>query len=774
MHKSIILAKSNAVSELVGGLLILIIAVVVSVTIYTQMLPVPLPAPEPNTQLMGYVTEDGKVYIEHMGGETLYYYEIYVTKSGETLVYKYQNNPWEIGERINPPNTSELVLNEEINVKVYCIYDDESRQIVFDGVLKYAPNEEILNQNHPVLISSLRTDTVDEDLICYNYSIDSSIDASSFIYNWLLKDGSSYSSIYNLLMSFDTQSSVKSKDYSGNNHNGTITNATWNGNGKIGGAYGFSGSDFIFIPYCFDTNYIDEITLEAWVKTGSSSGTIISYDRSKYFDLVISDGLVKWSTNSSDGVSILKGLTNISDNNWHHVIVTYDSISGFSKIYIDGFLDKSGFAHSLGLTLGSGEPLFGYIGKGTASAEREKIFSTSFETQEEKESWNEHNKTGDEDSWENLYYDNFEGSDWGNWNDGGGDCSIYNSGTYAYQGSCAIQLCDDSGWSSSTYTDNIAADTAEYTQMSIDFWWIASSMENGEDFRVNYYDGSNLHILDSFVIGSGDYSNDVFYHSICYLNETDYSFTDNAEFTIQCDASSNYDWIYVDHIYVNVSVGDRLDYEFNLLDNDELNPRTGTYSIGGSGDFDPENSAFNRTSIDISKYSDVKVSVWYSYLDTEDSDFFGLYYLNDEIWSQIFEIDNPQIGSGQSAWTKVEANIPDEIDNLVLQFKWMTSSSNEYVAIDDLEITGSPSSGENNFTGLIDEIKIYDRSLSPEQIYQNYLCTMDGDTSRSVIVSEETSLWESWKCIITPNNGLVDDEVTESNILTIISYPGGD
>jgi len=773
MNKRVLFTNTSAVSELVGGLLILIIAVVVSVTIYTQVLPFPIPPPEPNTQLMGYITEDGKLYIEHMGGETLFSYEIYVKKLDETFIYIYNDNPWEIGERITPPNTANLIEDEEIKITVYSVYNDGNKQIVFDGVLRYQPNKHSLPQDHPILISSLRTDSVDEDLICYNYSIEPSIDALSNIYNWLVKDGEIYFSITNLLMSFDTQSSTITKDYSGNNNNGIVTNATWNINGKIGGAYSFDGYDFISIPYCFYDDYIDEITLETWVKTGSNSGTIVSFDRANYWDLVISDGLVKWGTNSSDGVSIVKGLTNISDNNWHHVVATYDSPSGYAKIYIDGILDKSEMAHTPGLSIGSGVPLSGFIGKGTASAEREKIFSTSFETQEEKESWIEHNKTGDEDSWETLFYDDFESSDWGNWNDGGYDCYMYSGGTYAYEGICAISIVDDDGWQSSTYTDNIAADTAEYTQMSIDFWWIANSMENGENFIVNYYDGSNLHNLESFVIGTGEYTNDVFYHSICYLNETDYAFTNSAEFTIQCSASSNYDYVYLDKIYVNVSTGDRLDYEFNLLDSADINPRSGTYSIGGSGDFDPEYAMFNRTNIDISKYSDVKVTVWYSYINTEDTDFLGLYFLYEDSWLPIFEEDNPQIGSGQSEWIDVTKDIPEDVDNLVLQFKWMTSSSNEYVAIDDLEISGSPSSGESNFTGLIDEIKLYERVLSPEQIYQNYLCTKDGDSSKSIIVSEETSLWESWKCVITPNDGQQDDLSIESNILTIISYPGG-
>jgi hypothetical protein len=776
MNKSIFHTNTSAVSELIGGTLIVIIAVVASVTIYTQMLPVPVPSPEPNVKLMGYITEDGTVIIEHMGGETIYSYEIFVSRLNDTNIYRFENSPWEIGERRIPPNASLLTEDDEIKITVYCIYNDGSRHVVFDGILKY---EEILNNIpsliNPMLVSSLRTNTVDEDLICYNYSIEPTINAQTYIYNWMLNNGGSYNSFTRLLMPFDTNNPLKTKDYSGNDNNGTVFGPTWVSTGKIGGTYSYDGTDYISIPYCFNNNYINKITVESWIKTNMNAGTIVSFNRSNYWDLAISNGCIKWSTNASDATIDIHGSTNISDNVWHHVATTYDSSSGDCNIFVDGVLDKTDHAHISGQTLGSGNAQSGYIGKGTGRAMTEIIFSSSFETQNEKDNWNEHNHSSEEETWEMLFYDDFEGPNWGNWNDGGDDCSLYSGGSYAHQGSCAIELRDNSGWSSSTYSDYIAADASDYIKMSIDFWWMAQSMENGEDFYINYYDGSNLNRLKTIVIGTGEYSNNVFYHTVCYINETDYIFTDQASFTIQCDASSNMDLIYVDEIYINVSVGNRIDCDFNLRDSTDLTPRTDNYSIGGSGDFDPEYAAFNRTGIDISNYSDVTISVWYSYESTESEDEIGLYYLNGLIWTPIFEELNPQIGNGnQLNWTYVQSAIPDSIDTLFLQFWWSTSSANEFVAIDDLRVTGIPLSGEENFTGLIDELKIYNRVLSGEQIYQNYLYSKDGESAKSVIVAEETTLWETWKCIVIPNDSTQDDIEIISNILTIIPYPGGD
>lgn len=329
MENHILHSKSCAVSEIIGGILIVFIAIIVTVSIYQQILPVPIPSPEPNVHFMGYVTDDGIIIIEHMGGETISSYEIYVSQSNKTDVYKYENSPWEIGQSKTPPNASFSGEKDEISVIVYSIYDDYSKHIVFSGVLKQADIlEETFSNIHPMLISTLRTNTNDEDLICYNYSIEPNIDALTYIYNWLVKDGESYITITNLLMPFDTESSIQTKDYSGNDNNGTVYNATWNSSGKLGGSYTFDGSDYISIPYCYDSNYISKITVESWVKTSLNSGTIVSFNRNKYWDLAISGGLVKWSTNASDGTSDVNGLINISDDTWHHVAATYDSSSG--------------------------------------------------------------------------------------------------------------------------------------------------------------------------------------------------------------------------------------------------------------------------------------------------------------------------------------------------------------------------------------------------------------------------------------------------------------
>ncbi|MBD3388769.1 MAG: VWA domain-containing protein [Candidatus Altiarchaeales archaeon] len=129
-------------------------------------------------------------------------------------------------------------------------------------------------------------------------------------------------------------------------------------------------------------------------------------------------------------------------------------------------------------------------------------------------------------------------------------------------------------------------------------------------------------------------------------------------------------------------------------------PHSGSSYFGIWGGFNPEYVALNRTPIDISAHNDVKVRVWYSYEDTEDSDEMGLYYWDGSGWEPIVEVLSPDIGSGQLTWAVAEADIPDSLNDLVLQFWGSTSTDSEHIMIDDLEVLVPPeTSGCGDCTG---------------------------------------------------------------------------
>jgi len=72
------------------------------------------------------------------------------------------------------------------------------------------------------------------------------------------------------------------------------------------------------------------------------------------------------------------------------------------------------------------------------------------------------------------------------------------------------------------------------------------------------------------------------------------------------------------------------------------------------------------------------------------------------------------------------------------------------------------------FRGKIDEVRIYAKSLSPQQIYQRYLETKNGSSNTSTIVSAETAPGDVWQCMVIPNDAYYDGEPKISNTLFIV------
>ena len=767
--------SSYAVSEVVGALLLVVIALAAFSVIYMRCFPLPLPSEQSNVKLAGFVNDQGVAVLQHIGGETLRDFDVYVTQSDGRHFYHYTNDTWQMGQCIYPTvNKSLFAVEQVVNITVIGHNSDGSTEILFEGSLRPKATEPGPSPPgetpDPMLVSTLRTDTSDEDLICYSYPTHPSITPTAFVYNWMRSTGGgTFSPFARLLLPFDTQSAIITKDYSGLHYNGTVAGPIWVNTGQVGGAYQFASHDFIAIPYCFQNPTVSLVTVEAWVKTSQASGTIVSYNRSSYCELALTSGHVKWSTTSTDGTVDLIGTTLVNDNLWHFIDATYNATSGYACIYLDGRPEAKQQVHVSGSVLGTGNSPAGKIGEGSGLSTRRTLFSTGFETVSEKNYWAEENSSGSQpQTWTNLKYDDFE-SGMGSYTDGGTKCDRYNG--YAHHGSYSARVYNHLGTASSFYLTNpIDCDSTAYKSIKVDFWWESTgSWSASDDWWLLYYNGTTWQTVLDMHPGSNVNRS---YHRIVFINESSYKFPTNMKIMFQSDSATDSQKTYFDQIYINVTSYGRIECDFDMLPSSMMTPHAGSYSIGGSGDFDPEYAKYNRSAIDLSGYSSVQLSVWYSYKNTGSSDFFGLYYRNNSIWVPIFEITNPTY-SGQKPWTQVLVNLPRTLTSLKLQFKWRTTSTSEYMAIDDLMITGIPSGGESNFTGLIDEVHIYSSELSSEQCYENYLCTYADNATRSVLISESLQLGATWTCIVTPNDGVQDDVPYRSNNITIMPYPGG-
>ncbi|MBW2973560.1 right-handed parallel beta-helix repeat-containing protein [Candidatus Woesearchaeota archaeon] len=70
----------------------------------------------------------------------------------------------------------------------------------------------------------------------------------------------------------------------------------------------------------------------------------------------------------------------------------------------------------------------------------------------------------------------------------------------------------------------------------------------------------------------------------------------------------------------------------------------------------------------------------------------------------------------------------------------------------------------NLFNGTIDEVRVYNRALTPAQIKANY---NKGHPNYNTIVSQETRVNETWRACLTPNDAIDDGQTKCSNNVTI-------
>jgi hypothetical protein len=178
-------------------------------------------------------------------------------------------------------------------------------------------------------------------IICYNQTTtDLDGDKVTNIYNWYRNN----TSITNLLLPFDTNSTTTVKDYSGYNNNGIIVgDVAWTSNGKVGGAYSFNRG-FIQI---LGSDTLDgggqwsEITIEHWIYlTASQSGTR-TIARIPSYEIGIGNNQIFASIWTATGNPMISGHNKITYNatlqlnTWYHVTLTYKKGVGMT-LYVNG------------------------------------------------------------------------------------------------------------------------------------------------------------------------------------------------------------------------------------------------------------------------------------------------------------------------------------------------------------------------------------------------------------------------------------------------------
>jgi cytochrome c peroxidase len=149
--------------------------------------------------------------------------------------------------------------------------------------------------------------------------------------------------------------------------------------------------------------------------------------------------------------------------------------------------------------------------------------------------------------WTVIAFDNFE-TGWGNYTDGGADCSRYTGSNHAHQGAASADIQDNSGAASSFYLTTSRNVTA-YNQLRVTFWYKPISMDVNEDFFLEYSSngGSTWQLVEDWRAGT-DFSNNQWWQGTVLINRGPFSFTTSARIRFRCDASGPSDDVYIDEI----------------------------------------------------------------------------------------------------------------------------------------------------------------------------------------------------------------------------------
>ncbi len=222
----------------------------------------------------------------------------------------------------------------------YTIYSNDTLGNI--GSINGSFNVKIPRVNSIILNSTYNTNTIYENLTCYNYTTS----ADTSIYNWWLNNISD-----NVLnMPFDTNSSTTTNDYSGYGNNGNVSitstiRPTWNISGYIGGAYTFDGvDDWINVSDSNSLDLTNNISIELWINPGSVQKAYADIADKGHGESLSTSGWVIQQNNLNQnqyyfawyaGVGYQVSSTiSLSANRWQHFAIVKNGLN--VKAYQDG------------------------------------------------------------------------------------------------------------------------------------------------------------------------------------------------------------------------------------------------------------------------------------------------------------------------------------------------------------------------------------------------------------------------------------------------------
>lgn len=152
-----------------------------------------------------------------------------------------------------------------------------------------------------------------------------------------------------LEMHFDEGTGSVAHDVSTNRNDGTIVGAAWTTNGQLGSALYFHGGgqwtdgDGVVVPHSASLDITNTFWVEAWIKAQGTDKYLGIVDKfycsggpAYGFTLYLTDGLLRFGVfgGANGNSEVWAWLTDLRDNNWHHVVGGWDG--SYLRSYVDG------------------------------------------------------------------------------------------------------------------------------------------------------------------------------------------------------------------------------------------------------------------------------------------------------------------------------------------------------------------------------------------------------------------------------------------------------
>jgi len=600
-----------------------------------------------------------------------------------------------------------------------------------------------------------------------NNTADNEGDDIKNIFNWYV-DGTSLTALNMPFENNTADTSATTKDYTNYENNGTVTNAIWNPtegfDGK--GAYEFDG-DGDFINASDDSSLVlnatQGLSIELWLKLNPTGSTVNALEKrasaSNYYKVV---------ANGTGGLSCLFGNTasilylsdvDVSDSQWHHVVCTVGVDEGPFKtaIYLDGQFVNTGQSDYEGLVGSSGDLLIGTGSDGdwNGSLDEVRIWQKALSEQQVLELFNNNSNNF-------VNQETKAGEVWNvtiTPNDGTEDGTTKWSNPVPIIGSL----------SPPTYDDPILNATTIYNQTSDNLTiWIQNAFDtDGDDikFIYNWYmNNSPLMVLnmpfedDSDQYSTKDYSpysnngtvvgggSNPYKPTGGYDGFGAYEF-DGVDSHMNISHDEVYNFNISDDFAITVwlkipSIQEDLDYTHNVIiekwDNNTAQNRY-PFSIM----YFNKNQSTDPCKINFHRWAGLAGGA--SYVRTSGQ-------VNDSQWHHYAFVKNG---------TQLYIYIDGVFDNNGTDGLTADPTNDQKIHIAKRSWTAGGIS-DYTFKGSIDDLAIWNRTLSPEQV--NALANSRWD----LMIDPETEVSDFWNATVTPYDGDNDGETKWTNTVEIL------